>query len=526
MAIELVREPLRIKRVVGEESLQFSVQGDLIIPDIKADLLGVLSIDSDIVVNEREVLTDKVLLGGVVNFNIIYLAKDEERPIRSLSASVPFKEPLDVDGARPGMMIEIEGVILNSEYEILNERKIVVEAIAQLGTVVSERAEAGIIVDTMDEDNIQKLKEEFEAYQFIGECNDRFAIKEEVDLPEDMPAAFEILSTNANVSRDIKLSDNKVIIKGEINLRTLYSGNDEDRNIETVEYTFPFTQFVDIPGVDENSFCDVDASVGEISVIPEEDTEGELRILKYKASVELNARAFLKEQKQMIVDMYSPEYMIDIGHQELYANQMINQAENELILKDEIQLPEKSEVKKIYNIASKPVVVDVKVQGGRVIINGAVEVKLIYSSGESNVPSSYKHEIPFMNTIDIKEAEPGMMYKANAESVSCSYNLGTDGDLDIKIILKTQIKLYKNTKLKIIDKAEQIMPDEQAMKQQPSIIVYFVQLGDVLWKIGKKFNVSLEDLIQINNLTNPDQLAVGQVILIPKKQMKKVYIKK
>jgi len=526
MAIELVREPLRIKSVVGEESLQFSVQGDLIIPDVKADLLGVLSIDSNIVVNEREVNADKVVLGGFVNFNIIYLAKDEDRPIRSLNASVPFKEPLDIEGAKQGMSVEIEGIILNSEYEILNERKIIVEAIAQVGAVVFERIDAGIIVDTLEEDNIQKLKEDFEACQFIGECSDRFAIKEEVDLPEAMPTVFEVLKTEASISKDIKLSDNKVIVKGEVNVRMLYSGDDEDRNIQTVEYTFPFTQFMDIPGVDENASCDLDASVGEITAIAEEDTEGELRVLRFKALVELNARAHTKEQKNMIIDMYSPDYMLEIGHQELLANQMVKEADNELILKDDVQLPEKSEVKKIYSMSCKPIVVDVKVLDGKAAVNGAVEVRFMYALGETNTPSSYKFEIPFMNSIDIKEAEPGMMYKVNVETVSCSYNLEPDGSVDVKIILRTQIKLYKNTKVKIIDKAEEIAIDKADFGLKPSIIVYFVQPGDTLWEIGKKFKVALEDLIKINNLAKPNQLAVGQLIIIPKKQMKKVYIKK
>ncbi|MGE5329828.1 MAG: DUF3794 and LysM peptidoglycan-binding domain-containing protein [Deltaproteobacteria bacterium] len=525
MAIELVREPLRIKRVVGEESLQFSVQGDLIIPDAKADLLGVLSIDSNVMVNEREVLTDKVVLGGVVNFNIIYLAKDEDRPIRALNASVPFKEPLEIDGAKQGMTADVDGIILNSEYEILNERKIVVEAIAQLGVVINERVEAEVIVDTLDEDNIQKQKEEFEICQFIGECSDRFTIKEEVDIPEAMPSVFEVLSAEASISREIKVSDNKVIVKGEVNVRALYSGEDEDRSIETVEYTFPFTQFMDIPGVDENAFCDVDAVVGDLSAIAEEDTEGELRILRFKAAVELNARAFVKEQKQMIVDMYSPDYMIDMERKELYANQIAAEAENELVLKDKVQLPEKSEVKKINGMTCKPIVIDVKVQHGKVTINGAVEVRFLYSSGEMKTPSSYKYEIPFMNSMDIKEAEPEMMYKVNVETVSCGYNLEPDGNVDVRIVLKTQIKLYKNSKLNIINKAEGIEPDEGVFGLKPSIIVYFVQPGDTLWKIGKKFNVSLQELIRINNIANPDQLAIGQLIIIPKKPAKKVYVR-
>jgi len=524
MAMELVREPLRIKRIVGEESLQFSVQGDLIIPDVKPDLLGVLSIDSNIVVNEREVSADKVVVGGIINFNVVYLAKDEDQPIRALNASVPFKEPLDIDGAKQGMSVDVEGMILNSEYEILNERKIVVEAIAQLGAVISERVEAEIIVDTLEEDNVQKLKEEVEACQFIGECSDKFFIKEEVDIPADMPTVFEILKTEANVSKEIKLSDNKVIVRGEVNVRAIYSGDNEDKTLQTVEYTFPFTQFMDIPGIDENAFCDVDSSVGELSAIQEENTEGELRILRFKAAVELNAKAFAKEQKRMIIDMYSPDYNIELGRQELSASYMINEVENELVLKDDIQLPEKSDVNKIHSMTCKPIVVDVKVVEGKATINGAVEVRFIYSSGEGNTPSSYKYEVPFMNTIDIKEAEPGMMYKVKVEPTSCSYYLGSDGEVDVKIVLKTEFKLYKNTKMRIIDKAEGTTIDQDDRVKKPSIIVYFVQAGDTLWKIGKKFNVSLEELIKINNLTNPDLLNIGQLIIIPKKHLKKVYI--
>lgn len=525
MAMELVREPLRIKRIIGEESLQFSVQGDLIIPDSKPDLLNVLSVDSSITVNEREITADKVVLGGVVNFNIIYLAKDEERPIRSLNASVSFREPVEISGIRQGMMLDIEAAILNSAYEILNERKILVEAVAQISIDVSERVEAGIIVDTYEQDNVEKLQENFEVCQFIGECSDRLSIKEEVDLPESMPAVFEILKTEARISKEIKLSDNKIIINGEVIVKSIYSADDEERSIQNVEYAFPFTEFLDISGIDENAFCEVDTSAVDMSAAAEENTEGELRILRYKGSVEFFARAFMKEQKQMVVDMYSPDYMIDLGYQELAANQMVKKTENEIILKDEVQLPEKTDVGKVYSILCSPVVTDVKVEEEKVTVNGVVEVKVIYSYGEGNIPSSCKYEVPFVNSIDVREAEQGMMYKIKVETVSCSYNMAFAGELDIKIVLRTEVTLYKNTNIKIIDNADEAEIDEASIGAKPSMIIYFVQPGDTLWKIGKKFNVSLRELIRINSLANPDQLAVGQLIIIPKKQLRKVYIK-
>lgn len=46
-------------------------------------------------------------------------------------------------------------------------------------------------------------------------------------------------------------------------------------------------------------------------------------------------------------------------------------------------------------------------------------------------------------------------------------------------------------------------------------IKYIVQEGDTLWKIAKRFDVSLAELINLNRLTNPDCIYPDQVIIIP-----------
>jgi len=44
---------------------------------------------------------------------------------------------------------------------------------------------------------------------------------------------------------------------------------------------------------------------------------------------------------------------------------------------------------------------------------------------------------------------------------------------------------------------------------------YIVEQGDTLFGIALKFNVPLQTLIEINNLTDPDYLDVGQIVEIP-----------
>lgn len=44
---------------------------------------------------------------------------------------------------------------------------------------------------------------------------------------------------------------------------------------------------------------------------------------------------------------------------------------------------------------------------------------------------------------------------------------------------------------------------------------YIVKKGDSLWKIARRYGVSLEKLIQANNIKNPDMIYPGQEIVIP-----------
>lgn len=44
---------------------------------------------------------------------------------------------------------------------------------------------------------------------------------------------------------------------------------------------------------------------------------------------------------------------------------------------------------------------------------------------------------------------------------------------------------------------------------------YIVKPGDTLWKIAQQFGVTVEQLMSLNNISNPDNLQVGQILLIP-----------
>ncbi|SMB90456.1 spore germination protein [Desulfonispora thiosulfatigenes DSM 11270] len=51
------------------------------------------------------------------------------------------------------------------------------------------------------------------------------------------------------------------------------------------------------------------------------------------------------------------------------------------------------------------------------------------------------------------------------------------------------------------------------------MLIHVVKKGDTLWKIAKKYRVSIERIIEINELKKPDQLVVGLALLIPEEKI-------
>jgi len=67
----------------------------------------------------------------------------------------------------------------------------------------------------------------------------------------------------------------------------------------------------------------------------------------------------------------------------------------------------------------------------------------------------------------------------------------------------------------VIDKKNNYMSNSISQPENAEPIVYTVKAGDNLWNISRKYGVSLEVIIDVNNLRDKDSLSLGQKLEIP-----------
>ena len=64
---------------------------------------------------------------------------------------------------------------------------------------------------------------------------------------------------------------------------------------------------------------------------------------------------------------------------------------------------------------------------------------------------------------------------------------------------------------------ENSIDEEKAKKLRPSITLYFVQEGDSLWDIAKKYRTTTDDIIRENKIEDSSLISSGMQVLISRK---------
>ena len=87
MVIDTEKENLCVNKLVSEKKEIVIVEGDMIVPDSKPDILNTICTSGVVSIYKKEVLNEKVRLDGNINTYIMYVPDGEEDIVRGLNTT-------------------------------------------------------------------------------------------------------------------------------------------------------------------------------------------------------------------------------------------------------------------------------------------------------------------------------------------------------------------------------------------------------------------------------------------------------
>lgn len=514
--LELQKENIEYEQFLGQGTSDAVVRGEFLIPDTHPDVLEILMLDVRPVISNKEVMQDKVYVEGQLNYNVLYLAReDENMGVHSVNYSDKFSSYIDISGVEYRMNCEIECYVEHINSSIINERKIGVEGILTIRSDVFNNCNIPIVRDIIDSDEIQTLRNPAEVDRLV--CRDEFEMpfSSNVQIPMDKPQIDKILKQDLNIHKqDITLSEGKVNISAFVKIDTVYRTKDS-QELYTVQDDVYVNKEFEVGSVNDSMMCLNKFNIGDIEIQVEENDLGENRILNLDSKIVVDASIITKEQYDVIEDAYSPKSIIEIDKEKYKLNVLHGHNSTEIIVKDNIELSKDEPLPvQILTTKGNVIITDKKIIDNKLMIDGVVKVNVLYKNnvedkcGYSNI----SEELPFSTFLEIQNIKEDMQFivKSMLESIEASIEANT---IAVKAIIHVcGYVMYSISKdiLTSVNKKDEAKPEKKA-----SLTIYIVQPGDNLWSIAKHYSTTVEQLISLNGIDPIQLIKPGDKLLIP-----------
>lgn len=485
------KEKVCINKNIKTILKKVEIKEDVLIPDIKPDIVNVISTSENVYISKETIEDRRVKVDGALESVIIYLSDDAEN--RSVKANLSFSEVIEDERIRQESIISLKTMISTVDVKILNERKIEVSACLILKLEIYKDEEIEILT-SLEEKNYEKQDRKINIKNIISRGRVNNSLKEIIKT-EDEFKILEIFKVDIEIkNNETKMSFNKVLAKAEVVIKVLYI--DENKNIKVLENTFPLMTFIDIEKTTENYNIELDYIVRNIFF----KIQNEGSQIDFQIDFEINNVLYEVKELNVIEDVYSLEKELEINKTDLDISIVeLNSDENNII-----KIDESFKIKDLFELLDYKIrIVSDKNKDIQKNMECQTEVNLLYLSNNKNIkeekiiiPFIYKGEDVLNDfSFEIKEKSITM----HGENINIS--------LDIKISKASSSRI--NTS--IIDS---ILEKDDIVKDDYNFIVYYIKENDTLWNIAKKFNTTVCNLKEFNEITDEKNLQIGEKIYI------------
>lgn len=505
MVLNTTKERVCVNQIIGQKVENILVEGDMIVPDIKPDILKIIGSSGNVCIYKKEVLEGKIRIDGSVNVYIAYVADSENSEVRSLNTCLDFTSVIDFIGAKPGMSLDENICVKTINCRIINERKIGIEAVLEANIKVYSNEEIEVINEISDIPNLQMLESLLEINSLLGTGDTKVYAKDTMNI-DPIDDLAEILKVDVKIiNKDTKVSYNKILVKADAEVKVMYLT--EDNRINSAIHRIPVMGFIDMPNVNDNNICDTRYKLKNLVVKPNSVEEHSIY-----AELEIEIIGFVYESKsvRVIQDLYSPNKSINFTQKNVETRVYKETVMDSFMLREKFMLDEPND--KIYDTEAKLNIISSHVQNGMVNYELELRLEYLYLSMSSNQLQSKSMAFTINHSVSLPSTDRNIV-ETNIEMQNVSVIILPDTSAELSANISFELITYKDESINIID---EINYEENNKIRSCSLVIYYVKTGDSIWNIAKEFNSTMDAIISINNLDGADVLSPGRQLFIPR----------
>lgn len=509
MELNVKKEMLHISELMFENTSEQSVDGDITLPDYCPDIKRILKCMVTPCLISEQCVGDRVTIDANALVQVIYV--DENNNIFCYDKTFPFSKTIELGKQIDNPIAEVRMKTAYANTRAVSQRRIDIHASVAICVSISGKKEVHVVSDAT-KCGIQLLKNFENASDYIGQAVKSFTLNEVMDIGKSKAPIRQIVRQKASPCvTEIKVINNKLLIKGDVNICVLFCADTADGGYEIFENTLPINQIVELEGIDDKSDYQVKLYVSSINILPKANSSGEKKLL----DVTVNLTAVIKADKKVVnafpSDCYSTLYNVKCEKQLLSFEKICDNFEELIMIKKNEEFTN-TNISEIINIWCDDVVSTYTCVGDELKIIGSTTVSVL-GKDDSGQPFYAERTIGFEKIKNIDGGCKDLICNSDGVVSAVGYVLTDSNKIDLRVEIRLRVSLSRRNSAELLT---EISCDKSKPKERKysALTIYFCDENESVWNIARKYNTTVE-AIKLENDIKESQIMNKAMLLIP-----------
>ena len=511
MELELNKEPVFLSEVIFDGQTEQGIEFDYVLPDYYPDIFKILKCTLTPGIISYNVSGTQLYADGVVYIKVLYLSENST-DIHCVEHKYTYSKTVDL--VRSGDKLAVS-VVPKTDYcncRAVSGRRLDVRGAVSCKIRVTSVKKMEIISDAAGFE-AKKMPLTYCGAKLVA-CR-QFAVREDIATGTGRGGIKNIIHWDACAEvTDTKIIANKVVVKGEVQLKALYivKSSEDKQETEVMEAVVPVSQIIDMDGIDDSHICYVRLAVMNCDLEIKPNEMGENRLLGCDMMMDCVITASKENTVSLLTDVYSTEYETTFTKCPIkteYSPQVITR---QLSHKCELQCGEGT-LERIFDSRCEISNVSCKVNDeGMLAVTGQC-VSTAIGRLDGGVPVFLEQSGPFELVTDIS-CDESCTIEPDLQVSSVSFSISGDNTVELRTMFEFQGCLYA---IKSVDVINEIIPDTDKPKEKNcdyALKLYFAEENEEIFAIAKHYNTSAAAIMAENELES-EVTTEACMLLIP-----------
>ncbi len=508
MEQKAIKTPIYVSEIIFDKSASIPIDADFSLPDYCPDIVKLLKCRAVSRITSRSVNGSAVNIEGCVTVTAVY--SDNKKRICAYEYQYPFSKNYETDKDCDNAEIHCKSRCEYLNCRAISGRKIDIHGAIGVSLKVKKRRCTEVISD-FDDPMTELKRSKAPAISPIGYNEKYIVLEEEIDVGPGQPNIRSLIRYDAHaVVRETKIITGKVMIKGDVAITLLYCP--EEGDAQSIKSTVPFSQLLEIDGINEDCECECRAELAFIDIKPRFSGDGEEKSFRMNAKLLLCCEGYCNNEVDVVCDAFARKYETDITRCDVDFDRVVKTVNENFSCKKNLDFTENS-LCEIIDMWCEAETRNISTENGALNVMGCLTACIIAADAEE-VPCYYEKNVDFEYTLQLEKTDNPIHCEPKISVVSCGYTLNNSSSMELRADLGVSAAVYEYCKMPLITDIKIDTKNPILHCAAGAMTICFACGGETVWDIAGKYHASVNEIIKINELED-ETLRESQMLLIP-----------